>query len=57
MMYPFGYGDGGGGATRDELEMVRRAECLLKEAEYWDTVCAVYAKSRADGRGSKGYIK
>ena len=50
MMYPFGYGDGGGGATRDELEMVRRAECLLKEAEYWDTVCAVYAKSRADGR-------
>lgn len=106
MMYPFGYGDGGGGATRDELEMVRRcanlegmpktvyaspqsffkkleesnptnvftgdlylawhrgtytsqahtklgvrrAECLLKEAEYWDTVCAVYAKSGVDGR-------
>ena len=28
MMYPFGYGDGGGGATRDELEMVRRCANL-----------------------------
>lgn len=98
LLYPFGYGDGGGGATREELELVRRcadlegaprlsyesprayferleqtgtdnvftgelylawhrgtytgqartkrgvrrAECLLKEAEYWDSVCALY---------------
>ncbi|MDO4292260.1 MAG: glycoside hydrolase family 38 C-terminal domain-containing protein [Eubacteriales bacterium] len=99
MMYPFGYGDGGGGATRQEVEElrrcadlegaprtvyespeayfkkvevagtdnvftgelylawhrgtytaqaktklgVRRAECALKEAEYWNAVCAVLA--------------
>lgn len=28
MLYPFGYGDGGGGATREEVEMVRRCADL-----------------------------
>ena len=28
MLYTFGYGDGGGGATRDMLEMLRRTENL-----------------------------
>lgn len=98
MLYPFGYGDGGGGPTRELLETaercadlegaprahygspadyfdalarrgtdnvfsgelylswhrgtytaqartkkgVRRAECLLKEAEYWNTVLAMH---------------
>ncbi len=28
LLYPFGYGDGGGGATRDMLEMARRMEDL-----------------------------
>ncbi|WP_251209125.1 alpha-mannosidase [Acetatifactor aquisgranensis] len=101
MIYPFGYGDGGGGPTRELLETVRRcadlegaprtryadpvsyfekvrergtenvftgeiylawhrgtytaqaktkrgvrrAEIMLKEAEYWDTVRALYAGS------------
>lgn len=100
MMYPFGYGDGGGGAVRETLEYirrctdlegaprvryespekyfkrleekgtenvffgelylawhrgtytaqaktklgVRRAECVLKEAEYWNSVTAVREK-------------
>ena len=28
MMYPFGFGDGGGGATREHLELARRIKNL-----------------------------
>lgn len=106
MMFPFGYGDGGGGATREELELVRRCadlegapktiyespeaffkrlektgtsnvftgelylswhrgtytsqartklgvrkvECVLKEAEYWHTVCTIWLGDKAGKR-------
>ena len=106
MLYPFGYGDGGGGPTRELLEMarrcadlegapraryespvayferlkergtdnvfagelylswhrgtytaqaktkkgVRRGECLLKEAEYWNTLLGLY-QGRQPGFG------
>lgn len=106
MMYPFGYGDGGGGAIRETLEYVRRcrdlegmprthyespeqyfekleaagtenvfagelylawhrgtytaqaktkrgvrrAECVLKEAEYWNSVAAARAGKEDAGK-------
>lgn len=113
MLYPFGYGDGGGGPTRELLETaarctdlegaprvsydspaayfealagrgtdnvftgelyfswhrgtytaqartkkgVRRAECLLKEAEYWNTLLAVRQQGETETAVRAGALK
>ena len=54
-LYPFGYGDGGGGPTRAMLESARRLADLEGRARVeFDTVASFWEKVRAESRESAG---
>ena len=54
MLYSFGYGDGGGGATRDMLEMARRLENLEGAPRAkWGSLAGFFRETARQAEGNR----